>query len=138
MLNQDSSIQINNVEKVFNLALLSAIRSNIWQRIKEAGHLIESKEVYSIIEQFQYEGKKFQFNTKLEERQQKSYRLLSLIRTGKMMDFYDILMKLYMSENRPIPDILITLLNKEDSIDFSAKAYAFLSGFLSKNNYQKQ
>ena len=39
-----------------------------------------------------------------------------------------------MSENRPIPDILISFLNKEDSIDFYAKAYAFLTGFLSQNN----
>jgi uncharacterized protein YehS (DUF1456 family) len=39
-------------------------------------------------------------------------------------------MKIYMSQNKVIPESLVSLLNKEDEIGFQARAYAFMSGFL--------
>lgn len=116
------------LRNVYIIALLAALLYSMYAHNKE----LTSKQVYGILESFRKHGEEFAERLSLDERIQKSYKLLSLIRTGKIVDFYDYLLKMYMNDNKPVPDTIISLLNKEDQIDFYSKAYAFMSGFLSE------
>ncbi len=116
---------------VFNISLISSIRASInFGARKEGGdRLLESKQIYGILQNIRSEGSRFG-NLDYDVRKRKSYVLLSMIRTGRIEEFYDTLMKIYMSQNKVIPESLVSLLNKEDEIGFQARAYAFMSGFL--------
>jgi hypothetical protein len=51
---------------------------------------------------------------------------------GKYAEFYESIMKLYINSGKPVPDRLLDILNIKDTVDFEAKAYAFMTGFLQK------
>ncbi len=119
-----------NVENAFNLSVLSGIRTNIWTNHKKGETPMESKQVFGILKGFSGAGEELGKGMEYDKRKRLSYRLLSLIRTGKVPDFYESLMKLYISQNKPIPNNLVTILNAVDAVEPEAKAYAFMSGFL--------
>jgi len=120
----------NNIQNAFNLSALSGIRTNIWKKNKQGGTPMESKQIFGILKGFSGAGEDLGQGMDYEKRKRLSYRLLSLIRTGKIPDFYESLLKLYISRNKPIPDALVSLLNAVDAVEPQAKAYAFMSGFL--------
>lgn len=123
---------------VFNISLISSIRASINAGArKEDGRLLESKQIYGILKNIQSEGSSFG-NVDYDVRKRKSYVLLSMIRNGRIEEFYDTLVKIYMSQNKPIPESLVSLLNKEDEIGFQARAYAFMSGFLGGSQKAEQ
>jgi CRISPR-associated protein Cas8b1/Cst1 subtype I-B len=116
---------------VFNILVISSIRDYIKIMVDRNENLVlESREINNILRDIQREGNTFVGEMKFEARKRKSYILLSMIRNSRVEDFYDILMNIYMSQNRPIPGSLIQLLNRSDEIGFRVKAYAFMSGFL--------
>ena len=123
----------NNMKNLFNILIISSIRSRIESSISEGRTLlsIEKKKVYGILASTREYGNSFTDDMNYDERKRKSYILLSMIRNDKVEDFFDILLKLYMSVGRPVPDNLIAMLNNEDIIGFRTRAYAFMSGFLS-------
>src|SRR5207249_7111870 len=92
--------------------------------------MLESSQIYGILHSIHREGSSFNISLDYDQRKRKSYELLSMIRNGRVEDFYDILLKIYMSANRPVPASLISLLNSQDELGFQARAYAFMSGFL--------
>jgi CRISPR-associated protein Cst1 len=118
------------LDKVFNILLIFTIHNVI---LSEDKTMLESKQVFGILNNLRYEGSKFT-NMKYEKRKSLSYVLLSMIRNKKIDGFYDMIVKMYMSENKPIPESLVSILNHKDEIDFQSRAYAFMSGFLHKNN----
>ncbi len=120
----------NNIQNAFNLSVLSGIRTNIWKKNKQGEKQMESKQIFGILKSFSGAGEDLGQGMDYEKRKRLSYRLLSLIRTGKITDFYESLLKLYISRNIPIPDAMISILNVADTIEPEAKAYAFMSGFL--------
>lgn len=122
------------LRNVFNILLLSCIREHITTKTRGEKPMLESAQIYGILKHIQDEGNSFAANIDYEVRKRKSYILLSMIRNNRVEDFYDILMKLYISENKPVPDSLISLLNIKDEIGFQARAYAFVSGFLADKN----
>lgn len=115
----------------FVLAFVQTAKRQINIHYSKGGELMDSKQVYGILKgQFFEKGKQDFADLPLDKRERLSYRLLSLIRTGKYAEFYEAIMKLYISAGNPIPETLLGLLNTKDTIDFEAKAYAFMSGFL--------
>jgi CRISPR-associated protein Cas8b1/Cst1 subtype I-B len=126
----------NNIRNAFNLSVLSGIRTNIWKKNKQGGTPMESKQIFGILKGFSGAGEDLGQGMDYEKRKRLSYRLLSLIRTGKIPDFYESLLKLYISRNKPIPDALVSLLNAADAVEPQAKAYAFMSGFLGQEQAQ--
>ncbi|MGB9004064.1 MAG: type I-B CRISPR-associated protein Cas8b1/Cst1 [Nitrosotalea sp.] len=116
--------------KAFNISLIFAIYSVILSGDKT---MLESKQVFGILNHLRDEGSKFT-SMDYEKRKSRSYVLLSMIRNKKIDAFYDMVVKMYMSENKSIPESLISILNHKDEINFQSRAYAFMSGFLQKNN----
>jgi CRISPR-associated protein Cas8b1/Cst1 subtype I-B len=134
--NKDS----HSLRNVFNVSLISSIRASIAAGIERDGGgrpVLESKQVYGILKSIQNEGSSFD-KIDYEVRKRKSYSMLSMVRNGRTEDFCDTLMKIYMSQNKPVPDSIIGFLNKEDEIGFQARAYAFMSGFLGGKTSQQQ
>ncbi|HWP81830.1 MAG TPA: type I-B CRISPR-associated protein Cas8b1/Cst1 [Bacteroidota bacterium] len=119
-----------NTQNAFSLAVLSGIRTNIWMKYKKGESPMESGHIYHILKGFREAGEYLGQGIQYEDRKRKSYRLISLIRTGKIADFYEALLRLYVSQNKAIPDDLVSILNAADAIEPEAKAYAFMSGFL--------
>lgn len=97
---------------------------------------MESRQIFGVLKGFREAGEDLGQGMDYEKRKRLSYRLLSLIRTGKIPDFYESLLKLYISRNKPIPDALVSLLNAVDAVEPQAKAYAFMSGFLGQEQAQ--
>jgi|GEM_PF-3256176 len=126
----------DNVQNAFNLSVLSGIRTNIWKKNKQGGTPMESRQIFGVLKGFREAGEDLGQGMDYEKRKRLSYRLLSLIRTGKIPDFYESLLKLYISRNKPIPDALVSLLNAVDAVEPQAKAYAFMSGFLGQEQAQ--
>jgi CRISPR-associated protein Cas8b1/Cst1 subtype I-B len=118
------------LDKVFNVLLIFTIYNVILSGDKT---MLESKQVFGILNNLRDEGSKFT-NMKYEKRKSLSYVLLSMVRNKKTDGFYDMVIKMYMSENKSIPESLVSILNHKDEIDFQSRAYAFMSGFLHKNN----
>lgn len=115
----------------FALAFVQATKRQINLHYSKGGELMDSKQVYGILRgQFFEKGKQDFADLPIDKKERLSYRLLSLIRTGKYAEFYEAIMKLYINAGKPIPEPLLGLLNTKDTIDFEAKAYAFMSGFL--------
>lgn len=123
-----------NSYNLFCLACIDSIRKQIWLVHSKSNHKgakpMESKVVYGILKGVYSSGAAFVSKMDFEKRQRLSYRMLSLIRNGKYADFYDALMKLHIDAGMSIPEILLGILNTQDAIEFEAKAYAFMSGFL--------
>ena len=92
--------------------------------------MLDSKQVFGILRGIQDMGASFVEVINPQTRKNKSFILLSMIRNNRVEDFFNILLNLYMSVNRPVPDALVDLLNTQDIIGFQTKAYAFMSGFL--------
>jgi CRISPR-associated protein Cas8b1/Cst1 subtype I-B len=128
-----------SLRNVFNITLISCIRASIagGNEHIEVRPLLESKQIYGILKSIQNEGSDFG-SIDYDVRRRKSYSLMSMIRNGRVEDFCDVLMKIYMSQNKPVPDSIIGFLNKEDEIGFQARAYAFMSGFLSSHTLGNQ
>jgi hypothetical protein len=128
----------HSLGNVFNISLISSICASIntGARRRES-RLLESKQIYGILRSIQSEGGSFG-NVDYDMRKRKSYVLLSMIRNERIEEFYDIVMKIYMSQNKPIPESLVSLLNGEDEIGFQARAYAFMSGFLGSSQKPEQ
>ncbi|AIC16847.1 type I-B CRISPR-associated protein Cas8b1/Cst1 [Nitrososphaera viennensis] len=129
-----------SLRNVFNVSLISSIRASIAAGIEREGGgrpLLESKQIYGILKSIQNEGSNFDV-IDYDTRKRKSYSMLSMVRNGRIEDFCDTLMKIYMSQNKPVPDSIIGFLNKEDEIGFQARAYAFMSGFLGGRTSQQQ
>lgn len=139
----------NAIEIVF----LHSLRRQIWrghsdkqgynpkQKATE-GRTMKPGQVYRILQGFSEAGARLANaatqdlkspDEKLKKCQRMAYRLMSIVRSGKYAEFYDMLMKLYVDSGRPIPTNLLGLLNPNDDIEFEAKAYALLSGFLGES-----
>lgn len=115
----------------FALAFVQATKKQINLHYSKGGELMDSRQVYGILKgQFFEKGKQDFGDLPFDKKERLSYRLLSLIRMGKYGEFYEAIMKLYINVGKPIPETLLGLLNTKDTIDFEAKAYAFMSGFL--------
>jgi CRISPR-associated protein Cst1 len=115
----------------FALAFVLAAKRQINIHYSKGGDLMEPKQVYGILRhQFFARGEEDFTDTPFEKKERLSYRLLSLIRMGKYAEFYEAIMKLYINSGKSIPEELLSLLNTKDTIDFEAKAYAFMTGFL--------
>ena len=125
----------NLTKQLFNTCLISAIRSGINEEFDgdsmNQNTEFDSKKVYGILMGYQKSG--YSLATRLGRNKIKSfsYVLLEAIRNNNMNKFFDILIKLYITNNMPVPDIMISLLNKQDAITTSEKSYAFMSGFCS-------
>lgn len=117
---------------VFAIAGIQASRKQInLKHQDQGGKYMDAKQVYGILRGFYERGKDDFSEDDFKKKERMAYRLLSLIRIGKYADFYEAIMKLYITSNKPIPQNLLDILNQESPIDFEAKAYAFMSGFLS-------
>lgn len=123
----------NNLRNLFNILIISSIRSYIGFSMVGKKHLLSSADIFGILKGTKEYGDKFAEDIDYDTRIRKSYVLLSMIRNDKIEDFYDVLLKMYMSVNKPVPARLIAMLNEKDEIGFRARAYAFMSGFLSAN-----
>ena len=120
----------NNLKNLFNILIISTIRNYIEFSMVEGKHLLSSAQIYGILSGTRKYGNEFAEDIDFDTRKRKSYVLLSMIRNDKIENFYDILLKMYMSVNKPVPTELIAMLNEKDEIGFSTRAYAFMSGFL--------
>lgn len=118
------------LDKVFNISLIFSIHNVILSGDRT---MLKSNQVFGILNNLRDEGSKFS-NMAYEKRKSRSYVLLSMIRNKKIDAFYDVIVKMYMSENKSIPESLVSILNHKDEIDFQSRAYAFMSGFLQKNS----
>jgi CRISPR-associated protein Cst1 len=115
----------------FVLAYLQSAKKQININYTKGGIAMDSKQVYGILaHQFFDRGKNDFRDLPIDKKERMSYRLLSFIRAGKYADFYEALMKLYINSEKPVPESLLSILNTRDTIDFEAKAYAFMTGFL--------
>lgn len=115
----------------FALAFVQAAKRQINIYYSKGGDLMEPKQVYGILRhQFFAKGEEDFADIPFEKKERLSYRMLSLIRMGKYAEFYEAIMKLYINAGKPIREELLGLLNTKDTIDFEAKAYAFMTGFL--------
>lgn len=118
----------------FVLAYLQAAKKQINLSYIKGGNSMDSKKVYGILAQQFFNRGKEDFNDPrewpIDKKQRLSYRLLSLVRMGKYAEFYEALMKLYINSGKPMPESFLGILNTHDTIDFEAKAYAFMTGFL--------
>lgn len=114
------------------LAFVQAAKKQINIHYSKGGDLMDSKQVYGILRgQFFARGEQDFTDLKPDKKKRLSYKLLSLIRMGKYVEFYDEIIRLYINNTeRPIPEVFLGLLNTKDTIDFEAKAYAFMTGFL--------
>ena len=125
------SIETNwSSQNPYEMVFIESFKRNIQKKLKNKGGHMEGKNIHGILYGFSQSGREFSDKIQKEKRERLSYRLLSFIHTGKYTEFYEGLMKLYISYGLLIPDKILTLLNKEDTIDFEAKAYAFMTGFL--------
>jgi CRISPR-associated protein Cst1 len=141
------------LKSVLNIVFLHSLRRQIWakyrieagvnphQLISEGG-IMQPRQVYGILREFYKTGQSLAQavtqditspEEKLKKCQRMAYRLMSIVRSGKYAEFYDMLMKLYVDSQRPIPHDLLSLLNPNDAIEFESKAYALLSGFLGES-----
>jgi CRISPR-associated protein Cst1 len=119
-------------QSVFAIAAIQTLRKQVNLKYQDqGGEHMEAKQVYGILRGFYKRGEDDFSEVDFKKKERMAYRFLSLIRMGKYADFYEAVMKLYITSNKPIPDNLLDILNQESSIDFEAKAYAFMSGFLS-------
>ncbi len=126
----------------FVLAYLQAAKKQINLSYIKGGNSMDSKKVYGILAQQFFNRGKEDFNDlrewPIDKKQRLSYRLLSLVRMGKYAEFYETLMKLYINLGKPMPESFLGLLNTHDTIDFEAKAYAFMTGFLQDSSQSAQ
>jgi CRISPR-associated protein Cst1 len=120
------------LSNVFNISIISSLRDIIVSNIRNEKNILNSNTVYGILKRIKDEGRSFS-SMDYDSRKRKSYILLSMIRNGKIDNFYDILIRIYMSQNKPIPDSLLSLLNPKDELSFQSRAYSFMSGFLENN-----
>lgn len=129
------------LKSIVEMAFLHSLRQQIWHKYRTKdetnsesrslkGGTMEPRQIYGILRGFYNIGASLGEPMKLEKRQRLSYRLMSVVRSGKYAEFYDMLMKMYVDYQRPIPPELLSLLNPNDAIEFESKAYALLSGFL--------
>ena len=115
----------------FALAFVQAAKKQINIHYSKGGDFMEPKQVYGILRhQFFARGEEDFADIPFDKKERLSYRMLSLIRMGKYAEFYEAIMKLYINAGKPIREELLGLLNTNDTIDFEAKAYAFMTGFL--------
>lgn len=124
------------------LAFVQVAKNQLNLSYAKGGTTMDSKQVYGILaHQFFNRGKE-DFNDPrewpIDKKQRLSYRLLSLIRMGKYAEFYESLMKLYINSGKPMPESFLGILNTHDTIDFEAKAYAFMTGFLQDSSQSAQ
>jgi CRISPR-associated protein Cas8b1/Cst1 subtype I-B len=130
-------------KSVFEVVCLHGVRQQIWKKYAakyndrkqeaDGGRIMESKQVYGILRGLYNVGASLGQSMDLERRQRRAYRLMSVVRSGKSAEFYDMLMKLCIDDKRPVPVDLLRLLNPIDDIEFESKAYAVLSGFLGES-----
>jgi len=131
-------------ESVAEMVFLHSLRDQIQRKYAAKfginpevvrGRAMEPRQVYGILRRFYKVGASLAQPMDLEKRQRLAYRLMSVVRSGKYAEFYDMLMRLYINAEPPrlIPDDLLSLLNPNDTIEFEAKAYALLSGFLGES-----
>ena len=120
------------LKSAFELSLLHSIRRVIWEGYRKGlrREAMESRQVYEILSKFYEMGASLGKEIDLERRLRMSYRLLSAVRSGRREEFYEMMMKLFIDMQKPIPQDLLSLLNPADPIEFESKAYALLSGFL--------
>ncbi len=140
MCKQHINTHQNLTKQLFNICLISAIRSVINKKFGRYSMSqdteLDSKKVYGILKGLQKDG--YTLATKLDNNKGNSnksksfsYVLLEAIRNNNMNKFFDVLTKLYITNNMPIPDTMISILNRKDIITTSEKSYAFMSGFCS-------
>lgn len=128
-----------NLQNAFSISVLSLIRSNIQKQNKSLKiKNMDSKTVFGILKSYQNAGESLCHSMDFEKRKRLSYRLLSLIRNGKTEDFYESIMKIFIGQSKAVPDVLVSLLNKEDMIEAESKAYAFMTGFMQDKEEKKQ
>ncbi len=124
------------------LAFVQAAKKQINLSYAKGGTTMDSKQVYGILAHYFFDRGKEDFKDPkewpIDKKQRISYRLLSLIRMGKYTDFYEAVMKLYINSGKSIPESLLGILNIHDTIDFEAKAYAFMTGFLQDSSQSAQ
>jgi CRISPR-associated protein Cst1 len=130
--NLDYGIGISYNSLIF--CFVQSVKKQINIAYSKGGISVDSKKVYGILAHQFYDRGKEDFRDQkrwpMEKKQRLAYKLLSLIRQGKYAEFYESLMKLYINLGKPIPESFLGLLNTSDTIDFEAKAYAFMSGFM--------
>ena len=141
MVCKDHITNSHNLSKqLFNICLISVIRSVINEKFRRhpmnQSNELGSKQVYGILKGLQNDG--YSLATKLDsdkgnsnKSKSFSYVLLGAIRNNNMNKFFDVLTKLYITNNMPIPDTMISILNRKDIMTVSEKSYAFMSGFCS-------
>jgi CRISPR-associated protein Cst1 len=135
ILNNENSF---GIESCFSLSFIQCLLKQIQNFLKNGGDkTMDSKTVYGILQSFYQNGKDFE-EIDIEKRRRYAFKLLSLIRGRQYNEFCNNILQLYLTiKKAPTGKNLISLLNQEDVIDFEAKAYAFMSGFLSETKGQK-
>ena len=128
-------------KQLFNICLVSTIRSVTNEKFRRhsmnQNPELTSKQVYGILKGLQTEGKtlakRLDGNNKTNSSKSKSfsYVLLEAIRNNNMNKFFDVITKLYITNNMPVPDNMISMLNTKDTMTIQEKSYAFMSGFCS-------
>ena len=115
----------------FNIVLISSISLlyyvYMYKERKESG--LKSGTIFAILNGVKDEASTFH-HLEYNKRKSKSYVLLSMIRNNSVYEFYDVIVKMYMAENKPVPEFIMQMLNPENNIGFQQYAYAFMSGFL--------
>lgn len=128
----------NMSKQLFNTCLISAIRSEYIKKHR-GQELSENigRYVFKNLEALKRDGNSLanNINTKSDNTKKSkslSYVLLESIRNNNMNKFFDLILKLYLTNNLPVPNNMMSLLDKHDDTVIE-KTYAFMSGFCSNN-----
>lgn len=121
----------NNFSSIWNLILLEFV-INQKRRLN-----MSAKTSYGILKNIQEQGKAI-FSLDEIDREKRFHiaqRFLTLIRGARREDFYSELLRLLVVYEKPIPEVLFSILSETEKVTFQEKALAFLTGFI---NPQKE
>ncbi|SMP09474.1 CRISPR-associated protein Cas8b1/Cst1, subtype I-B/TNEAP [Laceyella tengchongensis] len=115
-------------------ALLS--RRRLHCHLRSEGTLPDKKLKFLYMEGMNV-AKRFRDESKENQLQGISYRLLNACKAGNRQLFMDILMRMYMSSRREIPTLFLNVLHQKD-LDFVEVGYSFLSGLQAKSDSREK
>lgn len=120
--------------QLLNICLISSIRNviNLRHRGEFLNTTLQSKTIYGSLHGLQENGSILAQKINSSKKTKSiSFVLLEAIRNNNIAKFYDIISKLYITNNLAIPEGMVDILNRNDAIRPRERGYAFLSGFSS-------
>ena len=135
-----SNSKSNRSWELFNICVISSVRNvlNCQHRGNNVNQL-SSNVVYGILNTLKTDGSKLASKINQPKKSKSlSFVLLEAIRNNNTDKFYDVISKLYITNELPIPDGLLSILNQNDAVTPNQRAYAFLSGFSNPKGDKQQ